>query len=67
MQNNSNGTSSPRHALADVQRAKAIVEAATFYDDPEKLAVISEDLGEAMVGINCDALPEEEHLDKRGW
>lgn len=33
----------------------------------EKLAVISEDLGEAMVGINCDALPEEEHLDKRGW
>ena len=49
------------------KRAKAIVEAATFYDDPEKLAVISEDLGEAMVGINCDALPEEEHLDKRGW
>ena len=33
------------------KRAKAIVEATTFYNDPEKLAKISENLGEAMVGI----------------
>lgn len=49
------------------KRAKAIVEAVTFYDDPEKLAVISEDLGEAMVGINIEDIPAGERLDKRGW
>lgn len=49
------------------KRAKAIVEAVTFYDDPEKLAVISEDLGEAMVGINIEDIPAAERLDKRGW
>ena len=49
------------------KRAKAIVEAATFYDDPEKLARISEDLGEAMVGIEIDTLAPQEHLANRGW
>lgn len=34
------------------RRAKAIVQAVTNYNDPKKLAEISEDLGEAMVGIN---------------
>ena len=34
------------------KRAKAIVEAVKNYDDPEKLAFLSENLGEAMVGIN---------------
>ncbi|HNZ63622.1 MAG TPA: pyridoxal 5'-phosphate synthase lyase subunit PdxS, partial [Bacillota bacterium] len=38
-----------------VKRAKAIVEACRHYDDPEHLARISENLGEAMVGLN----PEE--------
>ena len=33
-------------------RAKAIVEAVTNYNKPEILAKISENLGEAMVGIN---------------
>ena len=35
-----------------VKRAQAIVKAVTYYDDPKVLAKISEDLGEAMVGIN---------------
>lgn len=34
------------------KRAQAIVKAVTNYNDPELLAALSEDLGEAMVGIN---------------
>ncbi|MCH4182467.1 MAG: pyridoxal 5'-phosphate synthase lyase subunit PdxS [Prevotella sp.] len=34
------------------KRAAAIVQAVTNYNDPKKLAELSEDLGEAMVGIN---------------
>ncbi len=49
------------------KRAKAIVEATTFYNDPEKLASISEDLGEAMVGIEIDTIPPEQKLAERGW
>lgn len=49
------------------KRAKAIVEAVTYYDDPEKLAAVSENLGEAMVGINVSDIPNEDRLAKRGW
>ena len=49
------------------KRAKAIVEATTFYNDPEKLAKISENLGEAMVGIEIDIIPQEQQMAKRGW
>ncbi len=49
------------------KRAKAIVRAVTHYNNPEVLAEVSEDLGEAMVGINLDFLTEEEKLAKRGW
>lgn len=35
-----------------VKRATAIVKAVTNYNDPDMLAALSEDLGEAMVGIN---------------
>lgn len=48
-------------------RAKAIVEAVTFYNDPKRLAEISEGLGEAMVGISARDLKEEEQLAGRGW
>ena len=34
------------------KRAAAIVKAVTYYNDPKTLAAVSEDLGEAMVGIN---------------
>lgn len=38
------------------QRARAIVQAVTHYTDPLAVAAASENLGEAMVGINCDDL-----------
>lgn len=38
------------------KRAAAIVQAVTNYNDPELLAKLSEDLGEAMVGINEDEI-----------
>jgi len=49
------------------KRAKAIVQAVTHFKDAAKLAEVSTDLGEAMVGINVDKLPEGELLAKRGW
>ena len=39
-----------------VKRAAAIVQAVTNYNDPKKLAELSTDLGEAMVGINEDEI-----------
>lgn len=39
-----------------VRRAKAIVEACEHYDDPERLAYVSENLGEAMVGLNPEQI-----------
>ncbi|WP_353893836.1 pyridoxal 5'-phosphate synthase lyase subunit PdxS [Proteinivorax hydrogeniformans] len=49
------------------KRAKAIVEAVNNFNNPEKLAVISEDLGEAMSGISIQSLDEDSKLSKRGW
>jgi pyridoxal 5'-phosphate synthase pdxS subunit len=50
-----------------IKRAKAIVQAVTHYKDPKVLAEVSADLGEAMVGINCDTLPEGQQYARRGW
>ncbi|KAJ3367586.1 Pyridoxal 5'-phosphate synthase subunit snz1 [Allomyces arbusculus] len=50
-----------------MKRAKAIVQAVTHFNDPKVLAEVSEDLGEAMVGINIDTLPESQKFAKRGW
>ena len=47
-------------------RARAIVEATTFYQDPGKIATVSKNLGEAMVGINVETLPAEERMQDRG-
>ena len=49
------------------RRGKAIVQAVTHYNDPSIIAEVSKNLGEAMVGINVDSLPEEEQLARRGW
>merc|ERR1712066_566244 len=38
------------------KRARAIVKAVTHFNDPKVLAEVSEDIGEAMVGINLDDL-----------
>jgi len=48
-------------------RANAIVEAVTYYDDPDKLANISHGLKKAMDGIDIAKIPEEERLQERGW
>ena len=48
-------------------RARAIVDAVTFYDDPLKLAEISEGLGEAMDSLDIRAMPEAEKMAGRGW
>ena len=50
-----------------VKRAKAIVAATTYYNDPKMLAEISRDLGEAMVGIEIDVIPAHERMQERGW
>ncbi|MBC7297330.1 MAG: pyridoxal 5'-phosphate synthase lyase subunit PdxS, partial [Demequina sp.] len=49
------------------ERAKAIVKATTFFDDPSVIAEVSRGLGEAMVGINVDDVPEPHRLAERGW
>ena len=49
------------------KRAKAIVDATTYYDRPDILAEISADLGVAMTGIEMDKIPENERLANRGW
>jgi pyridoxal 5'-phosphate synthase pdxS subunit len=48
-------------------RAKAMVKAATYYNDPVKLLEASEELGEAMRGLDVSKLPESELLQTRGW
>jgi pyridoxal 5'-phosphate synthase pdxS subunit len=49
------------------KRARAIVKAATYYKDPVKLLEASEELGEAMRGLDVSKLPESELLQTRGW
>ncbi len=49
------------------RRAEAIVKATTFHDDPDVLAKVSRGLGEAMVGINVDDLPDVQRYASRGW
>ena len=48
-------------------RAKAIVDATTYYDDPEKLVEISMNLKSAMKGLEISEIPKEELLQNRGW
>jgi pyridoxal 5'-phosphate synthase pdxS subunit len=48
-------------------RARAIVEATTHYMDPEVLARVSEDLAEAMPGLDVSKMDESELLQTRGW
>jgi len=48
-------------------RAKAIVDAVTYYKDAQKMVEISTDLQSAMKGIEISEIPENERLQKRGW
>jgi pyridoxal 5'-phosphate synthase pdxS subunit len=49
------------------KRAKAIVRATTHYTEPQVVAECSEELGEAMRGIDVAKLKPEELLQTRGW
>ncbi len=49
------------------QRARAIVEATTHYNDPKIIADVSKGLGEAMVGIEISTLSKDQLLAGRGW
>src|SRR5512146_380345 len=48
-------------------RAKAIVQAAKNYDNPEKLLEASRALGDAMPGLDIAKMQESELLQTRGW
>jgi pyridoxal 5'-phosphate synthase pdxS subunit len=48
-------------------RAEAIVKATTHYNNPEILAQVSKNLGEAMLGYDIRQLKPEELLATRGW
>ncbi len=47
--------------------AKAIVEATTFYDDPNVVCKVSTGLKKAMDGLDISEIPEDQLLQKRGW
>ena len=49
------------------KRGEAIVKAVAHYQNPEILAEISRNLGEAMVGMNVIELEDNERLSERGW
>ena len=49
------------------QRAQAIVEATTNFDDAAVVAKVSRGLGQAMVGIEMSTLPEDQQYAGRGW
>ncbi len=48
-------------------RARAVVEAVAHYQDPDTLARISEDLGEAMASLEVSKMAPEQLLQTRGW
>lgn len=50
-----------------VKRAKAIVLATTHYNDPEMLARLSEELGEAMPGMEISSIAPADRMQDRGW
>jgi pyridoxal 5'-phosphate synthase pdxS subunit len=49
------------------RRARAIVEACTHYDDPERVARASEGLGTAMESLETRKLEDSQLLAQRGW
>ena len=49
------------------KRARAIVDATTYYKDAQKLAEVSENLGEAMSGIEIANIAPQDRMQDRGW
>ena len=48
-------------------RAKAVVKATTHFEDPKAVLEASEELGEAMPGLDVRQIPEKDLLSTRGW
>ena len=48
-------------------RARAVVKAVTYFNDPAKLLEAHQDLGEPMRGLDIATIPEAEMLQTRGW
>jgi pyridoxal 5'-phosphate synthase pdxS subunit len=48
-------------------RARAVVEATTHFNDAERVAKASENLGEAMFSLEARKLDESQVLANRGW
>src|ERR1700723_268379 len=49
------------------QRARAIVKATTHYKDPKVVLEASEELGDAMKGLDIRQLEEKDLMQTRGW
>jgi pyridoxal 5'-phosphate synthase pdxS subunit len=49
------------------KRAKAVVAATTYFNDPKVLAEVSQDLGEAMPGLEISTIAPNERMQERGW
>jgi pyridoxal 5'-phosphate synthase pdxS subunit len=60
-------TDPDRRRELTLRRAKAIVAAVTYYDDPKMLAEVSTDLGEPMSGLDVRTLEGNQLMAARGW
>ena len=49
------------------RRARAIVKAATHFNDPKVLLQVSEDAHSAMKGLAVSAMDEASMMQTRGW
>ena len=49
------------------RRARAIVRATAYFNDPEQLLEVSMDLGEPMAGLDVATMASEQRLAGRGW
>lgn len=47
--------------------ARAVVEATTYFNDPDVLAKVSRGLGEPMAGLDLRDVPADKLLAPRGW
>ena len=48
-------------------RAKAIVQAVTYFQNPKKLSEVSTGLKSAMKGLDISEIPDDQMLQERGW
>ena len=54
-------------SAAPAVRARAIVKATAYFNDPDRVLEASLGLGEAMPGLDIAAIPKEQLLAGRGW